>query len=187
MNDPREMRTLALQMLYQFDARPDEEPAQLAPFIGEEDVDPQQRRRAAELAGRAWEQRHEADALAGELAPDWPTARQPAVDRAIIRLAWAEMALHLTPPRVAINEAIELAKQFSTERSPAFINGMLDQMMRRIALQSQALRSSDGPPMVSPDLPVIRMDRSADRPAEPDQRGMKGDQRSDADPSPSDH
>lgn len=87
---------------------------------------------AAELAAGAWAMRGEADALSGELAPGWPATRQPAVDRALLRMGWYEMSSGRTPPRVAINEAIELAKRYSTERSPAFINGLLDKMMRRL-------------------------------------------------------
>lgn len=144
MSTGREIRELALQMLYLIDARRadvDEaiEMALAQPVLADEELQTishplssESKERAAELARRAFEQREVADAIASELAPTWPTSRQPAVDRAILRLAYYEMASGLTPPKVAINEAIELAKRYSTERSPSFINGILDKMMKRL-------------------------------------------------------
>ena len=65
-----------------------------------------------------------------QLAPDWPTHRQPPLDRAILRLAHYEMTSGHAPIKVAINEAVELAKNYCAERSPPFINGVLDKMAR---------------------------------------------------------
>jgi N utilization substance protein B len=64
------------------------------------------------------------------LAPQWPPRRQPGVDRSLLRLAVWELTNADTPPKVVIDEAIELAKKFSTEQSPAFINGVLDAVLR---------------------------------------------------------
>ena len=58
------------------------------------------------------------------MAPQWPTRRQPAVDRSILRLAVWELTNTQTPPKVVLDEAIELAKHFSTEQSAAFVNGV---------------------------------------------------------------
>ena len=87
---------------------------------------------AVELALAAWATRHEADAQCSKLAPDWPTSRQPPIDRAILRLAWFEMTTGRNPPAIVINEAVELAKQFSDEKSPPFINGVLDRIAKRL-------------------------------------------------------
>jgi Transcription termination factor len=54
------------------------------------------------------------------------------VDRALLRLAHYEMTSGRTPPRVVVNETVELAKHFSTEKAPAFINALLDKVMKRI-------------------------------------------------------
>jgi hypothetical protein len=62
--------------------------------------------------------RQTADEWAARLAPQWPTNRQPAVDRAILRLAIWELTNTDTPPKVVIDEAIELAKHFSTATRP---------------------------------------------------------------------
>ncbi len=67
------------------------------------------------------------DAIVSEHAEDWKLDRMPPVDRAILRLAVWELTERADVPiAVVINEAIELAKEYSTERSPAFINGVLD-------------------------------------------------------------
>ena len=145
MSTGREIRELALQVLYLIDARQADadEAIELAlaePVLADEEdqslaqpMSDQAKQRAADIARHAHAQRQIPDAIATDLAPGWPTSRQPAVDRAILRLAYYEMSSGLTPPKVAINEAIELAKRYSTERSPAFINGILDKMYKRLA------------------------------------------------------
>jgi N utilization substance protein B len=61
---------------------------------------------------------------------NWRIERMPAVDRNILRLAIYEMSKNDTPPAVVINEALELARQFSGDESVAFINGVLDAVNR---------------------------------------------------------
>ena len=89
------------------------------------------RRSALEMASGAWEQRATIDTQVERLAPQWPPRRQPGVDRNLIRLAVWELTHSDTPPKVVLDEAIELAKNFSTENSPAFINGVLDAIHRQ--------------------------------------------------------
>jgi N utilization substance protein B len=86
--------------------------------------------RALQMAEGAWNQRETIDALIERIAPQWPPRRQPAVDRCILRLAVWELNNQPTPPKVVIDEAIELAKEYSTEQSPAFVNGVLDAALR---------------------------------------------------------
>ena len=64
------------------------------------------------------------DELINEAAIDWELGRMPCIDRNIIRIALCEIDNGL-PPGVAINEAVELAKEYGDEKSPAFINGIL--------------------------------------------------------------
>ncbi len=142
MTDRRDIRTLALQALYQLDARPDDARDEVQASVNDAPVDAKGREKAMAMAAAAWEAREQADNLSAELAPDWLPMRQPAIDRAIIRLAHYEMFSGTTPGKVAVNEAIELAKQFSTERSPAFINGVLDKMLKRLQV-SGSVRASD--------------------------------------------
>jgi N utilization substance protein B len=66
------------------------------------------------------------DAIIVKHADNWRFERLAAIDRAILRLAIHEMSGQDTPPRVVLNEAVELAKKFSSEESGAFVNGVLD-------------------------------------------------------------
>jgi N utilization substance protein B len=71
-----------------------------------------------------------ADQLIREVAEHWRLERIAPMDRAILRLAIYELnELPEVPPKVVVNEAIELAKRYSTEHSGAFVNGLLDRLM----------------------------------------------------------
>ncbi len=73
----------------------------------------------------------ELDALIGSHSKRWRLDRMSAVDRNILRLGVFELCrCEDIPPRVAINEAVELAKKFGSDESPAFVNGILDSIMR---------------------------------------------------------
>ena len=151
MSTPREIRRLAFQILYQLDARGGDTPAgdagtaeaqAVLATLTEDDEEAAKftdgdRRKAFVLATEAYADRVAADAFMGEAAPGWPAHRQAAVDRAILRLAHHEIVSGKTPPKIAVNEAIELAKAYSTEKSPAFINGLLDKALKK-ALGEQA-------------------------------------------------
>ena len=80
--------------------------------------------------------RSETDALLKEVACNWDVKRMAAVDRNILRMAVYEL-VHCDdiPPKVTINEAIELGKRFSTAKSGGFINGILDRV--RIDLEDR--------------------------------------------------
>jgi N utilization substance protein B len=125
-------RRLAFQILYELDVG-SLDPANVRQRLGGvEGLGPIALERVATHVGEAWEQRREADAEFLALAPDWPPHRQAAVDRAILRMARAEMLSGRTPTRVVVSEAVELARHFSTEKSPAFVNALLDKVMRRL-------------------------------------------------------
>ncbi|MCW5776300.1 MAG: transcription antitermination factor NusB [Phycisphaeraceae bacterium] len=145
MASARDLRRLTLLALYQIDARGggDREQVRLSlddcgtlveegpVFVDARTVFSETELDAAfASACAAYEDRKLADDAVAELAPDWPTHRQPAIDRAILRLAYHEMETGV-PPKVAVNEAVELAKAFSTDRSPAFVNGVLDRLMKK--------------------------------------------------------
>jgi N utilization substance protein B len=72
-----------------------------------------------------------------EKSANWRIERMPVVDRNVIRLAIYEMTEALTPPPVAIDEALELARQFSGEESVSFINGVLDAVRREIPASAE--------------------------------------------------
>jgi N utilization substance protein B len=70
------------------------------------------------------------DSAIGELAPAWPVAHISIVDRNVLRIAIYEIRYAgSTPPKVAINEAVELAKTFGSGSSPRFVNGVLGSLM----------------------------------------------------------
>ena len=133
MGTRHHIRQIALQALYQFDARGEVDRAEIERSVKDApSADDRMKTTAMEMAEHAWACHDQADSLAAGLAPDWPTHRQPPVDRSILRLAYYEIASGLTPVAVAINEAVELAKAFGSDRSPAFINGVLDKMAKQI-------------------------------------------------------
>ena len=72
------------------------------------------------------------DKRLGENSQNWKVARMAAMDRAVLRLAVYELLESDTPPKVVLDEAIELAKKYGTENSGAFVNGVLDPMARQI-------------------------------------------------------
>jgi transcription antitermination protein NusB len=132
MSNPRDIRRLAMQVLYQIDVSGQTGEDALREGLAEGPDSIPVKERGLELALAAWTRHSDADAMVAELAPKWPTHRQPPVDRAILRLAFHEIASGLTPMKVAINEAIELAKEFGSEQSPSFINGVLDKIAKRV-------------------------------------------------------
>jgi N utilization substance protein B len=126
-----------MQILYQIDATGEADAEVLAADLDDEAGSPALRGEAVQLAVAAWKQRETYDQKVAAVAPDWPTHRQPPVDRAILRLALHEMITGRTPGKIAINEAVELAKQFSNENAPSFINGVLDKLHRTLDLPTQ--------------------------------------------------
>ncbi|MGP1271958.1 MAG: transcription antitermination factor NusB [Phycisphaerales bacterium] len=133
MTDPRTIRRLAFQMLYQLDAVGGEGSEDMVrQLAGAEELSDGDRSRVAALALGAFAGRLAADDAVAELAPEWPVHRQPAVDRAILRLAHFEMVSGRVPAKAAIAEAVRLAREFSTAKSPAFVNAILDKLYKRM-------------------------------------------------------
>lgn len=126
----RKVRELAMQVLFVWDTNTSSDAALAEQVIRDGSDDAEVRRQAIQWATAAWEQRQLTDTRVERLAPQWPVRRQPGVDRALLRLATWELTRGETPPKVVIDEAIELAKQFSTEQSAAFVNGVLDAVLK---------------------------------------------------------
>ncbi len=74
----------------------------------------------------------ELDALAKEAAEHWRPERIATVERNILRIGIHELVVGVTPPRVAIDEAVWLAQRFAGARAPAFVNGVLDRVARNL-------------------------------------------------------
>ena len=75
----------------------------------------------------------ELDQLIARYAPEWPLDQIAAIDRNILRMAlWEFAVFHETPIKVAINEAVELAKQYGSESAPRFVNGVLGSLAEHL-------------------------------------------------------
>ena len=132
-------RALALQIIFQLQTQSEEFLPQVEKFVEDAGLDSGLSRYARELAVKAWEHRAQADELINKFARDWTAPSLPAVDRAILRLAICEMLHHPDiPAKVAIDEAIKLAKTFSTKASGRFINGILDAVLKSGACPEDA-------------------------------------------------
>ena len=96
----------------------------------------------------------EIDNIISEYAPSWPISQMAIVDRNLLRMGIYEISMGSdTPPKVAINEAVEMAKAFGSESSPRFINGVLGAVLQKVA----ASRASSAPAAVDADkAPVIQ-------------------------------
>ncbi len=78
------------------------------------------------------ESKHEIDLLLEESAPEWPISELAVIDRNILRLSiWELLIWGETPLKVAINEAVELAKRFGSDSAPRFVNGVLGTLAGR--------------------------------------------------------
>jgi len=85
--------------------------------------------RAERYVSGTWASLVDLDAAISAVATGWRLERMPAVDRNIIRLALFELRSGQTPVGVVVSEAVNLAKRFSTERSGAFVNGVLSRLI----------------------------------------------------------
>ncbi|MDR2428999.1 MAG: transcription antitermination factor NusB [Candidatus Margulisbacteria bacterium] len=118
-------RRLAMQVLFQLDAGQNDLDFLLEQSARRERLIADTVRFAGELANGARGHLAELDKYIAEKSIGWSLTRITGVDRAILRLAVYEIRFLRTPPSVAINEAVELAKKFSTAESAKFVNGIL--------------------------------------------------------------
>ncbi len=125
-----EARILALQAMYEFDASGHPAQTALERLLNESRRVPEVSKFARELVNGTISNLEKIDKTIGALAPAWPLDQTPLVDRNILRLAMFEMQYNrTTPPKVVINEAVELAKTYGSESSSRFVNGVLGALM----------------------------------------------------------
>lgn len=126
-------RELALQILYQQDVRGDEILEQLPRLLEESEKSEAIQEFAETLVRGTIASIEDADRRITEVAEHWDIRRMAIIDRNILRLAVYEMTERPeVPEKVSINEAIELGKKYSTGKSGAFINGILDRIRRNL-------------------------------------------------------
>ncbi len=124
-------REVALQALFQEDLNPRDSRDQLAPFVESRLQSDELREFATSLVLGVLRNQTELDALLAEKADNWSLSRMAATDRNVLRLGAFEIRYADTPDRVAINEAVELAKRYGSKQSSQFVNGILDKLIER--------------------------------------------------------
>jgi transcription antitermination protein NusB len=125
-------REIVLQVLYEDDLNPDRSPEDADRFLCNRLLNEQEIIDfARSLVAGVRKHKTEIDKLLVERADNWTLERMAVTDRNILRLGAFEMLFGGTPQRVAINEAVELAKRYGGKQSPHFVNGVLDRFMHK--------------------------------------------------------
>lgn len=121
---------MALKALYEGDASDHSPKASAERLFREEPMGAAEKGFTLGLVQGIADNLKEIDGAIGELAPAWPVRHIPIIDRNVLRIAIYEIRYAgSTPPKVAINEAVELAKTFGSGSSPRFVNGVLGSLM----------------------------------------------------------
>jgi transcription antitermination protein NusB len=119
-------REFALQLLFEWDMTRQKPDRVEQHFWKNAKAADETRKFAHQLFEGAASQAEASDALVSELSENWRLDRLATIDRNILRLAIYELRIGTAPAKVVIDEALELAKTFSSEDAPAFLNGILD-------------------------------------------------------------
>jgi len=136
-------RALALQVLYEVDMA-NHPPAEVFKERLEEDMlSPDLSEFARQIIFGVLPLTTVLDTAIAQYAPEWPFDQIAAIDRNILRIAcWEFAVFHDTPIKVAINEAVELAKQFGSDSTPRFVNGVLGSLAEHQNELKQALQKA---------------------------------------------
>ena len=128
----RKARVIAVQVLYEIDGSDHEVASALGTRLDEAAALPDADAFTRKLVYGVLANRQEIDKIIATHAPSWPIQQMAMVDRNILRVAIYEILMAgETPPKVAINEAVELGKIYGADRSPMFVNGVLGALMRQ--------------------------------------------------------
>ena len=126
----RRTRAAVMQSLYEADIAAHSAADALTSRISETELPRRAETFARSLVEGVLANSAEIDRIITDFAPNWPVSQMAVVDRNILRMAVYEIALaRETPPKVAINEAVELAKAFGADSAPRFINGVLGSVL----------------------------------------------------------
>jgi len=129
----RKSRELALQVLYQLDITKQDVNKNLAQFKDHFSVNEERDDFMERLVLGVLEHCQEIDRLIKKYSKNWRLDRMNIIDRAILRMATFELLYcEEIPPKVTLNEAIELGKRFGSEDSGSFINGILDRIQNEV-------------------------------------------------------
>ena len=131
MGKRRTARELALKFLYQTEFNSESPDLELNPFCERANVSAEVHNFTQALIKKLLLYEKEVDELLKKVSTHWAPDRMSVIDKNIIRLGICELLFDsTTPPKVVINEAVEIAKKFGTEESPDFINGILDKILK---------------------------------------------------------
>ncbi|HOP77894.1 MAG: transcription antitermination factor NusB [Thermogutta sp.] len=133
--DRRNARIVVVQILYQDDVNPEHNPAWDEEWIKRRLRHPELVAFAKSLLAGVRLYQREIDDRLSAVAENWSLSRMAITDRNILRLGAYELLYTDTPPRVVIDEAVELAKLFGSQQSGPFVNGILDRLYRDIMAQ----------------------------------------------------
>jgi len=126
-------RELAMQALYQLDVQGDELLEEINTFLKQNTADDHIFQLADGWTKGTWENHKQCDDLITSVIIKWELSRLSRVDKSILRLSVYQLRFCPDiPPKVVINEGIELAKKFSSRQSPGFINGILDAILGKL-------------------------------------------------------
>ncbi|MFH1015754.1 MAG: transcription antitermination factor NusB [Chloroflexota bacterium] len=126
VGERRKARGVALQALYELDRSQHDLDSVVNRLLAEVELSEENGSFVRELVNKVIENKEKLDEHIKRFAPAWPLAQIPAIDRNILRLAIFEVLFdNKVSIKIAINEAVELAKRFGSDSSPKFINGVL--------------------------------------------------------------
>jgi transcription antitermination protein NusB len=130
----RRSRSVALKVLYELDSTAHEPGTALTQRLAEEKLTDDGAAFVRQLVTGVWQHRAELDLLIHRYAPEWPIDQMAVIDRNVLRIAIYEFDIaHITPLKVAINEAVEMAKAYGADSAPRFINGVLGALTHSVS------------------------------------------------------
>jgi transcription antitermination protein NusB len=155
-------REVALQVLYQIEQNCEVPPEEVRSFIERRLLDDRKLCEfTEELISGVKEHQAQIDSIISQVAENWRLDRMAAIDRNILRLGAYEMLFCAeVPAKVAINEALELAKRYSTAQSSRFVNGILDRVLQWQVQEPMEQAQADGGrgPESTPSEPAVGSD-----------------------------
>jgi N utilization substance protein B len=139
-------RSVALQALYEIDLVNHPPDVVIKYRLSEATLDPKMAVFISQIVQGVWPIVEELDQFIAEHAPEWPLDQVAIIDRNILRIALWEFAVSENIPiKVAINEAVEIAKKFGSDSSPRFVNGVLGSLAPRQNEIRQSLQHLQNP------------------------------------------
>jgi len=123
---------MAMQALCQWDAQRDQSSEALSEFLEVHHGHAKAIVFATLLVKGFWGEQKRVDTLIEAASTDWSLARMAMVDRNIMRVAVVELLKQPTPPKVLLDEAIEIGKEYGGKEAPRFINGVLDSVFKTV-------------------------------------------------------